>query len=205
MPLQVLALKSDTGESLVVPWDPDTDAMKTRDRPWNRTFVFVNGDPIGYTDDLDKAARAARLARRNRWIPYDASVWINPFGLNINTDVGILTFPLVVVENMHKLYEIEQRARITGENFWMLALHYGIIEYVDTTEAMECLVAFTAKELVERTAKGPTERELGYLVQARARGLVKTGDVFSHIHVHACAIFGLCAALTPFSNHNQGQ
>jgi len=165
-------------------WDPtaEKDPMWDPKRPVTRTFVFVNGDPIGYTDDVHAAARAARQARRCRLLPYDTSVSIGPFGLSINTDVGIMCFPVVVVENIHKWPSVCRRSEVTGENIWALALQYGVLEYIDTTEAMECLIAFTGREYLERC---------------------KT-ESFTHIFVHSCAIMGISAAMTPFSNHNQG-
>ncbi len=73
-------LRDETNTPIVFAWDPTNDTSDPTmdpDRPASRTYVFVNGDPIGYTDNVYAAARAARVARRNRWIPYDASIWIN--------------------------------------------------------------------------------------------------------------------------------
>ena len=93
----------------------------------------------------------------------------------IHTDGGRMTRPVFIVENGKLLFEdfVKQ-----NENYkWRDLILNGIVEYIDTLESENCLIAMTYTDLSKNN--------------------------FTHCEFHPWLMFGICTSLIPFSNHNQ--
>ena len=118
-------------------------------------LVFVNGDPIGVTNDPVRFAEVARQARRDGVLPRDCSVvrdlaWGG--SVLISCDIGTIVRALLHVPSLHRLPDAAAAAARNGTQLWDEMERAGIVDWVDAWEMNECRVADLATELavVER-------------------------------------------------------
>ena len=135
--------------------------------------VYVNGNYIGNTTQIDKVVHVIRMGRRTGQFPKDISICLNDHVLHISTTSGRICRPLLIVENGKLLYNIEQ----DKHKSWHELITSVKIEYLDTEEEDECLVAFSPDEITSE---------------------------HTHCEISCAMINGLCAASIPFSDHNPG-
>jgi DNA-directed RNA polymerase II subunit RPB2 len=178
----VLALKSarplKRGYDLIRPLRTLADHSK------NSTLVFVNSDPIGVTDDSEAFILAARAARRAKQLPFDCSIVRGDHGICISSDMGIVVFPLLHLDELHRYDEAVKSSNDGSEELWTAMCRLNMIEYVDAYELLEYRVAFAPEE-VERA------RERGDAVQ------------YSHMAVHPSGFLGTSASSVPWPDHDQ--
>jgi len=185
----------------------DLDVLLLEDIPpieiHKMTKVFVNGNWFACVTDPHKIVTSLRLMRRSDHIKFDTGIeWnMSHRSININTDRGRLLRPLLIVnydedkngmrikprfglteEHVHKLRDPLERF-----NYYDL-LRVGAIEYIDTKEITNCMVAQNPEE-VYKTIQNAYNGE-PYLQ-------------YTHCEIHASMILGVAAAQIPFPDHSQ--
>lgn len=148
-----------------------------------QSMVLVNGVMIGFVKDPHKLVKLLRERRRCLNLAWDTTVLYDRDmdQVIINTDPGACMRPLLVLENVHKFPQLYQEYREyrSGDirQLWRLLLINGVVEFVDKKEEMTLDVALLSDELEPR---------------------------HTHMDIHVTLLFGLCTALIPFPEHNQG-
>nr|VZI45905.1 unnamed protein product [Spirometra erinaceieuropaei] len=145
----------------------------------NEYIVYVNGKPIGYTEDPQELAAVVRGLRRARCIHEFVSVHIKPTVkcLHVVSDGGRLCRPYIIVSKGVPLVTQDMlddlAANVLG---WEDFLAKGVIEYVDSNELNDCLVAMDESEVSKAT---------------------------THMEIDPATILGVVAGLIPYPDHNQ--
>jgi DNA-directed RNA polymerase beta subunit len=107
--------------------------------------IFLDGSLILITDEADAKMFVQKLLkfRRKLIIHYDVSICLDQENkeLNVFTCAGRCCRPLLVKENLYKLYP--QKSEYT----WTELLQNGIVEYIDVMEEEELMIAMDLKEL----------------------------------------------------------
>ena len=165
----------------------------------NKTKIFVNGDWVGIYDDSFNLYHELKHMKRIGSLNIFTSISFN-YKMNeihIFTDSGRCCRPLFIVEN--------NQLRITKEDIALLKQHKyswnnlllkslnisaiyqetmthtveeGCIEYIDTIEAYQCMIAMKQKDLKMKTR-------------------------YQYCEIHPSLILGVLSSCIPFSNHNQ--
>ena len=178
----VLSLKSTKkmrkGYDLIRPFTSMADVTK------KSTFVFVNSDPIGLTDDAGEFVNAARKGRRSRQLPFDCSIVCAAHGICISTDMGVVTFPLLHLEAMHNFSEAIEASKSGSEELWTAMCRLNMIEYIDAYELLEYRVAFTPEEVQRSIERNDPFK-------------------FTHMAVHPSGFLGSSASSVPWPDHDQ--
>ncbi len=142
--------------------------------------VYLDGVPIGYTadvknfiDDLRKKRRDGKISRE---INFSFLSDINE--VRINTDAGRVRRPLIILEDgKPKLTEEHLKKLANNEIGWYDLIKMNCIEYLDTEEEGNSLVALNEKDIK------PSH---------------------THLELSSIGIFGIPASLLPFAEHNRG-
>ena len=144
--------------------------------------VLVNGDIVGTVQDPAVLVRSLRDARRSGTIPLTLSIVRTDYGVLVHSDAGCVLRPLFVVEQLHKLPTLLQDAnpQTRDPSLWRRLERAGVVEFLDTEEEAQMRVAVLPSDL---------QKEPGQ---------------YTHLELHPISILGFCAALIPFSEHNQG-
>lgn len=183
----------DDGAGLV----PILDATRLQRR--TLTQVQVNGVPEGYARDGAALAAALRDMRRAFALPFDASIVHRPALrlLELHVDTGCCVRPLLRVDGLHRVRPLVARfgCGAPPEALFHQLLAEGAIEYLSKDEEETCRVASDPADLID-----PAQQRPGL----RARdGAPIDREPFTHVEVHPLLMLGACAAIIPFSNHNQ--
>jgi DNA-directed RNA polymerase beta subunit len=151
------------------------------------SLLLLNSDPIGRTDDPEELLTAIRDARRepDGGLPSSITVYLTPLGLLVTSDIGIITFPLLHVPSLHRLPEAIAESELGGVNIWRTLKNHGIVEYVDSWEALDMVVAFKLDNILKAVTK---EDPYGG---------------FTHLAPHPTFFLSTAAGTIPFANHNQ--
>jgi len=147
------------------------------------THIFINGKIFGITQEPNKLIKILKKKRRLGKLNYMTSICFKPDEneINIYTDEGRMIRPLFVVKANKVNINKKILEKIRSKNFRVLdLLNQGIIEYLDINESETVMIAQNQKVLTDR----------------------KNVD-FSHCEIHPSLIFGICASLIPFPEHNQ--
>lgn len=140
--------------------------------------ILVNGVVAGRAQSDDDAAwivARMRQQRRIQAIPFDVTIATLDDLILIDSDPGCILRPLLIAENMHRLSHVLDCTPDVHRQ-WDELLRNGVVEYVDKAEERNIRVGLRCHE---------------------------PSDGYTHYELHPTAIMGLCAALTPFSDHNQ--
>jgi DNA-directed RNA polymerase subunit B len=116
----------------------------------NSKDVFLNGRFIGFVENHNSFIKELRSKRRVGELPIELSIRYNPMLDNIilSTEVGRVMRPLIIVENGESKLTGEQIKLIKeGVLKWDDLLKSGILEYLDTAEEENALVALDSREL----------------------------------------------------------
>jgi DNA-directed RNA polymerase beta subunit len=150
------------------------------------SLVEVGGRLIGCTDDPEHFCATFRSFRSASTIDQEASVSrsFKPGTITILCDRDRNVRPLVRVDKLPLLYSL-----LVQDNCCLFtSVHYlrrlGIIEMIDASEELDCVVAMDHADMEERLTKCP-------------------GIVFTHIDIDPSLMFGLSVGLIPYSNMNQ--
>ncbi len=145
--------------------------------------VMVNGVWVGTTDDPAGLHAKLRLARRYQDIPFDTSLaWIQDRNqIVVNTDPGAFLHPVFCLEHLGKLPGLYEQYGHYPATFWNALMVEGVIEFMDK------------------------EEEYTYRVAMRVTDQTLPTDVmpYTHAQIHPTLMFGVCAAIIPFPDHNQ--
>nr|XP_027200365.1 DNA-directed RNA polymerase II subunit rpb2-like [Dermatophagoides pteronyssinus] len=149
--------------------------------------VFVNGVWVGCYASGAQIANLLRYVRRQGEIDSETSIVYN-MRLNevrILTDGGRTLRPLFVVENNNlslTRYHVASAAR--SESPWQYLLNRGFVEFLDCAEEEVSMIAMFVTDLHTDPAQ-------------------KNVASYTHCEIHPSLIFGVCASLIPFPDHNQ--
>ncbi|KAM3180393.1 hypothetical protein ACTXT7_016367 [Hymenolepis weldensis] len=142
-------------------------------------IVFVNGKPIGFTKNPKELCTAIRGLRRTRHINEFVSVHCKPIlrCVHVVSDGGRLCRPYIIVHDGEPLVTQEMINDLQAKMLnWEDFLKLGVIEYLDSNELNDCLVALDEDSIVEGT---------------------------THMEIDPSTILGALAGLIPYPNHNQ--
>ena len=158
------------------------DNISPRDILKTDTRIFINGSFFGVTNDPINLVNKLRLNRRKGRIPFTVSI---SFKTNINeiiilTDEGRLTRPLFIVKDndLNISKNILQKIK-SGKITWQTLLSKQVIEYLDINEMETSMLALNQDALNNKNI------------------------TFTHCEIHPSLMFGICASLIPFPEHNQ--
>ena len=136
-------------------------------------FMGVVKDPLAFKDNIVNERRRGKLSLdvNVRYIQSEDKVVIE-------TSRGRATRPLIVVKEGKPLLTKKHLQQLEkGELAWTDLVSQGIVEYLDSTEEEEALVAFFQKDLTPK---------------------------HTHLEITPLGVFGLITTLVPFGNYNQG-
>ena len=141
--------------------------------------VYLNGTFIGVHPEGQKLVKNLRKERRNRVL--DEAVNITYYektnDVLINGDKGRVRRPLLIVKDGKSLLAKEHIEKVkTNEMLWEDLTRRGLIEYLDTEEEENSLIALFFEDLTEK---------------------------HTHLEISPAAILGICASLIPFPEHNR--
>ncbi len=140
--------------------------------------VYINSNFIGKVDDINLLVYNIKDLRRKGALPEDINVHYdeNLQEVRIHCDEGRARRPLIIVkEGKILLTEKHLKQLEESEITWSDLVHQGIIEYLDTAEEENALVAFDLSELTPE---------------------------HTHMEITPGAISGIATALVPFGNFN---
>ena len=164
------------------------ESINSLDELKNRTKVFINGNWLGCTDHSIEMYKDLKTKKRLGIINIYSSVSFNykMNELHVFTDSGRCCRPLLVVKENKLTLTPEDVSRrswnsLIVKNIEEGPLHTeeGCIEYIDTTESFNTLIAMKPKEL-ESNKKN-----------------------YNYCEIHPSLILGVLSSCIPFSNHNQ--
>jgi DNA-directed RNA polymerase subunit B' len=142
------------------------------------TNVYVNGRLIGTHPDYPVLVKELRKRRRGGKISSQVNVsYVEDTNeVVINTDAGRARRPLIVVENgKAKVTEKEAEKITAGKLSWEELIEKGFVEYLDSDEEENALIAITPQEM--------------------------TKD-HSHLEIDPLLMLGISAAVLPFPQFN---
>jgi DNA-directed RNA polymerase II subunit RPB2 len=143
------------------------------------TKVFINGYFAGYNKDKDGLVNTLIGMKRNCDISPETGIAYDfQFDeVRIHTDGGRCCRPLFVLKD-GKFPDLNNIQNMT----WTNLISKGIVEFIDSDEEENSLIAFSEEDFNERS---------------------KNGLIFTHCELHPSMMLGICASMIPYSNHNQ--
>eukprot|EP01062_Namystynia_karyoxenos_P073503 TRINITY_DN70303_c0_g1_i1.p1 TRINITY_DN70303_c0_g1~~TRINITY_DN70303_c0_g1_i1.p1 ORF type:complete len:1239 (+),score=467.87 TRINITY_DN70303_c0_g1_i1:83-3718(+) len=180
------------------------------------TRVFLNGNWIGIHKSPEDMVADLRERRRARELPHDISIVrdLKERELRIWTDSGRLTRPVFVVDcireaetdivrnrtRIRKRHIVEAHKKLDDRSLvisWEDLVDQELIDLIDCEEEDTCMIAFNQTRLNGTIL---TEQEAG---SREARKRQQEYITFTHCEIHPAMVFGICASLIPFPDHNQ--
>ncbi|HIK00754.1 TPA: DNA-directed RNA polymerase subunit B [archaeon] len=143
-----------------------------------RTDVYLNGRLIGSTETPGIVIEELKKMRLEGIISPEVSISYNKeyAQIDIWSDEGRIVRPLIRVENGNPLLTDEHIAKLKNKELsWDNLVSRGIIEYLDAAEEENAYVALKEGDLSQE---------------------------HTHLELDASIIFGICAGLIPYLNHN---
>ncbi|MFH1424825.1 MAG: DNA-directed RNA polymerase subunit B [archaeon] len=140
--------------------------------------IYLNGRLIGEHEDTDALIKELKEMRTEGVIGAEVSISRSKDfdEVHINSDEGRIIRPLIKVIDGKPLITQEHLDKIKkGELQWSDLVSQGIVEYLDAAEEENTLVA------------------------------LRDGDItpeHTHLEIDPLTIFGICAGVVPFLNHN---
>ncbi|MFA5258901.1 MAG: DNA-directed RNA polymerase subunit B'' [Candidatus Pacearchaeota archaeon] len=141
--------------------------------------VFFNGRFIGHVENPAKLAKELREKRRIGEFPIELSIRYNKELNNVllSTEVGRVMRPLIILDNgKSRLTEEHLRLLDEGDLKWNDLIKNGIIEYLDTAEEENALVALTSKIMTNEN---------------------------THLEIDKIDLLGVVTSLVPYANYDQ--
>ncbi len=143
-----------------------------------RSDVYLNGRLIGSTENHELVIKDLKQMRLEGIFSPEISIsYNNEYNdIEIWTDEGRIVRPLIKIENGKPLLTQEHIEKLKNKEItWDNLISMGLIEYIDASEEENSYVALTEEELnAEHT----------------------------HLELDPSVIFGICAGLIPYLNHN---
>jgi DNA-directed RNA polymerase subunit B len=145
--------------------------------------VFVDGNIVGYCNDPEELALEFKERRRRGEIStevniaYFSKVHGERDEVYVNCDEGRVRRPLIIVENGVSRLQPEHIEKISsGEWSWEDLVKSAIIEYLDSEEEENSLIAISSTDI---------------------------DPEHTHMEVATYTILGICASTIPYAEHNQ--
>uniref|UniRef100_A0A5K3EII2 DNA-directed RNA polymerase subunit beta n=1 Tax=Mesocestoides corti TaxID=53468 RepID=A0A5K3EII2_MESCO len=145
----------------------------------NEYIVYVNGKPIGFTEEPEELAAVIRGLRRARYIHEFVSVHCKPVlrCVHVVSDGGRLCRPYIIVSKGKPLVTQDMLDDLAAKVLsWEDFLKKGVIEYLDSNELNDCLIAMDEADITAQT---------------------------THMEIDPATILGVVAGLIPYPHHNQ--
>ena len=194
-------IKSLKQNIYVTVFEEDPDILNLKDI-FNKTKIFVNGDWVGTCVNSIKVFKKLKSQKRFGIINIYTSISFNYIlnEINIFTDSGRCIRPVFVVKNNNLTITKSDIEKIKNKqyNFKNLLVksipenelfgdltnsnnepQEGVIEYVDTEELYNSMIAMNFKDLKNKKHS------------------------YDYCEIHPSLIMGVLASSIPFSNHNQ--
>ena len=142
------------------------------------TKVFVNGFFLGYHDKNEHLLQTMRGMKRNSDINPETGISYDSFNneVRFHTEGGRCCRPLLIVKDRSLIASIDDLQELT----WSQMLENGIVELLDSDEEENALIAFSVRDMTDRSTLQ-----------------------FTHCEIHPSMMLGICASMIPYSNHNQ--
>ena len=172
------------------------------------TKVFINGNWIGIHMDPEQMIVEMKLKRRSQDLSQEVSIIrdLKERELRIWTDPGRLTRPLFVVDNYRDVETVvRNKTRIRKSHIesqrdpnnpyaslsWSTLVKDELIDLIDTEEEDSIMIAFNQDRLRVAGDDGHSKVDQ------------REYTTFTHCEIHPAMIFGICASIIPFPDHNQ--
>jgi DNA-directed RNA polymerase subunit B len=140
------------------------------------TEVYIDGVYVGTVDDAVNFIAQVREDRRKNSLPGELNVSYNSKAdyVEMTMSKGRIRRPLIVVKDGRSSLTDEHVVKLEkGELSWSDLLKEGVVEYIDSNEEEDCLVAFYENEL---TAE------------------------HTHLEITPLSMFSLATSLVPYAN-----
>ena len=141
--------------------------------------VFLDGKFIGTVNDSDDFVNRVKERRRNMELPFEMNLRKDlAFGtVQISTEAGRALRPLIIVDNGKSRLDKEHLIKLEqNEISWMDLIKEKVIEYLDTSEEEDALVALYEEELTPEN---------------------------THLEIDTMDLLGVVTSLVPYGNHDQ--
>ncbi|MBS3079018.1 DNA-directed RNA polymerase subunit B'' [Candidatus Pacearchaeota archaeon] len=145
----------------------------------NGSDVFFNGRFVGIIEDAINFSKKLREKRRQGELPIEISIRYNIQQGNIvlSTEVGRVMRPLIIVENgKSRLTEEHINLVKDGSLKWNDLIKNGLIEYLDTAEEENALVALEERHLTSEN---------------------------THLDIDRISLLGVVTSLVTYANYDQ--
>ena len=143
-----------------------------------KTKIFINSELFAYCDNPYEFTQKMREYRRKGLISHEMTItyYEKDNKIYIYTDNGRALRPLIIVEDGMPLLNDDHIEKISyGYLKWDDLLDLGVVEFLDAEE-----------------------EENSYI----AMGLNDLNQNHTHLEINPATIFGICAGIIPFLNHN---
>jgi len=140
--------------------------------------VYINGRLIGFHDDPIALTDKIVESRRSAGIPKEINISYHKDTneVYLNTDAGRLQRPLVVIENGKSKYTKEIAEEIKeGKTTFKQLLERGVVEYLDSEEEENALVAQSEEEITKE---------------------------HTHLELNGAAILSVISGMVPYIEHD---
>lgn len=148
--------------------------------------VFLNGIWMGMHKSPAMLRDTLQMLRRRKDIDSEVSIQqdLRNMEIKINSDCGRCARPLYIVDyaTQKVLINGDHIEKVkSGEWEWGSLMQAGLIEYLDAEEEECSMIAMFIEDLVKQAAYCRT---------------------WTHAEIHPAMIFGICASIIPFPDHN---
>ncbi|KRY30380.1 DNA-directed RNA polymerase III subunit RPC2 [Trichinella spiralis] len=166
------------------------------------SFVFLNGVLFGITRDVVQLYNSLRYMRRHGFLNKFVNLFLNEEQrtLYVSCDGGRICRPYIIVENGKSLLQHHHlRELACGKRNLEDFFKDGLIEYLDVSEEESALIAVYDSEITELVFKVYHLYFIIFSIFFFYYLRRKT----THLEIEPFTLFGVCAGLIPYPNHNQ--
>ncbi|MBW2998925.1 DNA-directed RNA polymerase subunit B, partial [Candidatus Woesearchaeota archaeon] len=142
--------------------------------------VFMNGKFIGTVEDPKEFVSSFRTERRTNTLSDNVNVYhdVTKDEVYVFNNGGRVRRPLIIVKDGRSLLTEQHLKQLEkGDLAWSDLVKQGIIEFLDSSEEENALIAFIDEEITEE---------------------------HTHLEISPLVMFSLCTSLFPFANFTQG-
>ena len=158
---------------------------------FNNVKVFINGLWVAITETPIELYNDLKYKKQSGMINIYTSIVFNYANkeIKICNSAGRLCRPLFLVKDNNTLLDIDIINKLKNKNIYWddlltnIKLGKTVIEYIDSYEQNNSLIAMNYKKLKEDTGS--------YIYK------------YTHCEIHPSTIFGILAMCIPFPDHNQ--
>lgn len=181
-----LGSKQSVVEDFIDEWGVQELDECTPDHIKRFAKVMLNGNWVGVHEKPSELRDTLQLLRRRKDIDSEVSIKMDLKNLEIIicTDCGRATRPLYIVdyEKQEVLINGNHIKKLKDETWhWGDLLLNGLVEYMDAEEEECSMICMFIEDLIT------------------LRAYCKT---YTHAEIHPAMIFGICASIIPFPDHN---